>query len=80
MARTRNRWLSGTRRQQDETKQLTVEWPTGYEEMFFCSLVQGGAEKRKNLKFTMRFRPAVKFLLHTQYTRGFVTLKRLVRL
>jgi hypothetical protein len=28
----------------------------------------------------MRFRPAVKFLLHTQYARGFVTLKRLVRL
>jgi hypothetical protein len=29
---------------------------------------------------TMRFRPAVKFLLHTQYARGFVTLKRLVGL
>jgi hypothetical protein len=28
----------------------------------------------------MRFRPVVKFLLHTQYARGFVTLKRLVRL
>jgi hypothetical protein len=27
-------------------------------------LVQGGAEKRENVKLTMRFRPAVKFLLH----------------
>jgi hypothetical protein len=27
-------------------------------------IVQGGAEKRENLKLTMRFRPAVKFLLH----------------
>jgi hypothetical protein len=43
-------------------------------------LIQGGAEKRENFKLTMRFRPAVKFLLHTQYARGFVTLKRLVRL
>jgi hypothetical protein len=42
--------------------------------------IQGGAEKRENLKLTMRFRLAVKFLLHTQYARGFVTLKRLVRL
>jgi hypothetical protein len=34
----------------------------------------------KNLKLTMRFRHAFKFLLHTQYARGFVTLKRLIRL
>jgi hypothetical protein len=42
--------------------------------------IQDVAEKRENLKLTMRFRPAVKFLLHTQYARGFVTLKRLDRL
>jgi hypothetical protein len=44
------------------------------------SNIKGGSEKRENLKLTMRFRPAVKFLLHTQYAHGFVTLKRLVRL
>jgi hypothetical protein len=27
-------------------------------------IIQSGAEKRENLKLTMRFRPAVKFLLH----------------
>jgi hypothetical protein len=42
--------------------------------------IQGGAEKRENLKLTMRFHPVVMFLLHTQYARGFVTLMRLVRL
>jgi hypothetical protein len=29
-----------------------------------CDHIKGGAEKRENLKLTMRFRPAVKFLLH----------------
>jgi hypothetical protein len=41
---------------------------------------EGGAEKWENLKLTMKFRPAVKFLLLTQYARGFVTLKKPVRL
>jgi hypothetical protein len=27
-------------------------------------VIQGGAEKRENVKLTMRFRPVVKFLLH----------------
>jgi hypothetical protein len=27
-------------------------------------VIQGGAEKREIVKLTMRFRPAVKFLLH----------------
>jgi hypothetical protein len=53
---------------------LTVNLTDG----MYCILIQGGAEKRENLKLTMRFRPVVKFLLHTQYARGFVNFKRLV--
>jgi hypothetical protein len=36
----------------------------GQESFGEVTVVQGGAEKRENLKLTMRFRPAVKFLLH----------------
>jgi hypothetical protein len=52
-----------TYREQDSN---TKCFSFGSEKTFlFVEVIQGGAEKWENLKLTMRFRPAVKILLHT---------------